>query len=491
MPHSLGSRPALKTGAFLIAAAVASLAACADDPTRPKVTYHLELVSGSGQVDTVAALLPQPLVVRARTSTNLPAAGRVVTLVPSAGSGSLSTQSVVTDAAGLAEVRWTLGTAEGPASVIATLDGVVGASVTFSATATAPPLRAVALAAGYEHNCAVTSEHRMYCWGLNEHGQLGDGGTTSRNSAGLLPGALLFDRVAAGANHTCAVTTTHDMHCWGRNNWGQLGDGSTVTRRSPTHVAPDIEFVDVIAGAEFTCGLSVMGSVHCWGFMLGTQSTNYWTPAKVSGTTVFRSLGSSDYQACGMGTDDAAYCLGATWTYDEATGGSAFVWRPDPARLATLTTFAGGLSFMCGLDAAGAASCWGDNTYGQLGTGAAAEGPNSGPVSGGLTFRGLYAGYAWSCGVTMTGPTYCWGHNMWGVQGAVIGQRYVEPSPHLLAVPAGLTFTTMDGGLYHMCGIAPDSRVYCWGGGFRGQLGDGVALTEFYNRALPAPVIRR
>jgi hypothetical protein len=77
------------------------------------------------------------------------------------------------------------------------------------------------------------------------------------------------------------------------------------------------------------------------------------------------------------------------------------------------------------------------------------------------------------------------------VQGQVVGQQYVEPMPHLLVVPTGLVFTAMDGGFYHMCGIAADTRVYCWGGGFSGQLGDGVPLVEFYNRAMPAPVIRR
>lgn len=476
-------------GAALLAAVVL-LPSCSGDPTGPS-RYSLEIVSGANQTDTVGALLPQPLVVRVREPNGRAAAGEVVTFVPAFGSGTVSAGSVTTDAQGLAQVRWTLAVAEGPASVRATLSGRPSTGdVAFVATATPLTVRAVRVAVGYEHSCAITPSHRLYCWGLNDQGQLGIEALASRNTAVVLPGALLFDRVAAGAYHTCAVTTGGELYCWGRNVWGQIGDGSTDTRLTPVRVAPELQFADVVAGADNTCALTVDAVVYCWGFMNGSQSTGYRLPADVSGGIRLRSLTAGEYSVCGISVDDGAYCMSPTWAPDGTSGGSAYIWRPLPAPSPSFRSFAGGLSFMCGLDAAGKALCWGDNSFGQLGIGSTAVTTGVVPVTGGHTFSALYSGYDWTCGVTVTGPAYCWGHNSWGVVVPVVGQQYVETTPRLRDVPAGVTFTAMEGGLYHMCAIASDTQVYCWGGGFNGQLGDGHSTADFYNRSAPAPVRR-
>ena len=486
------STRALRTCTILLSASIL-FGSCSKDSTAPAppVTYSMAIVSGSGQSDTVGATISLPLVVRVADSDGQPAAGMVVDFKPSAGSGSVSVDSAITDADGRAQTLWTLGTSEGEAQLRAALRGQDSLDATFVATVKLPPLRAVALAAGMEHNCAITSAHELYCWGSNGSGQLGDGTLQDRNTAGVVPGTLRFEHVAAGAGHTCAITTEAELYCWGRNVWGQVGDGSTATRKTPVHVAPDLHFSDVAAGLETTCGLTTSGAVYCWGFMDGTQSATYWEPANVSGGTLFRSLVASSLQVCGIGVDGKPYCLASTWVPDTPWGGGALLWRPQPAPAATFTSFAGGLNFMCGLDAGGAAFCWGNNDYGQLGDGTTDPATGVVPVGRGLLFRGLYSGYDWSCGVTVAGPTYCWGHNSWGVVGPVVDQHYVEPTPRLLATPDGLTFAVMGGGFYHMCGIGSDTLVYCWGGGFSGQLGDAHSVADFYHTAMPTPVVRR
>jgi len=49
-------------------------------------------------------------------------------------------------------------------------------------------------------------------------------------------GRLTFTKVSAHNNHTCAVTSTGRLYCWGNNDEGQLGDGTTTSRLVPTLV---------------------------------------------------------------------------------------------------------------------------------------------------------------------------------------------------------------------------------------------------------------
>ena len=82
------------------------------------------------------------------------------------------------------------------------------------------------MAAGGEHTCAVKTNGRLYCWGYNGDGQLGDGTTTNRTVPTQVSGAATdWLSVAAGGRHTCALKTNGRLYCWGWNFYGQLGDG--------------------------------------------------------------------------------------------------------------------------------------------------------------------------------------------------------------------------------------------------------------------------
>ena len=67
----------------------------------------------------------------------------------------------------------------------------------------------------------------VFCWGKNNYGQLGDGTTSNRDTPTIT--ASLGTKavaIAAGYDHTCAILDNGEVSCWGRNQNGQLGDGN-------------------------------------------------------------------------------------------------------------------------------------------------------------------------------------------------------------------------------------------------------------------------
>jgi alpha-tubulin suppressor-like RCC1 family protein len=83
------------------------------------------------------------------------------------------------------------------------------------------------VAAGHRFSCLLTVAGQPYCWGSNSRGQLG------HDAAGLTPTALstgdlpAFEEIAAGIDHAC-VRAGDDVWCWGSNDNGRRGNGSAV-----------------------------------------------------------------------------------------------------------------------------------------------------------------------------------------------------------------------------------------------------------------------
>lgn len=96
------------------------------------------------------------------------------------------------------------------------------------------------LQAGNTHACYKNSVDEIYCWGGDDHGQLGQGtqGVSSDTplrveSLGLPLNSINF---SVGANHNCAISDSA-LYCWGDNSYGQLGIGDLIDRLIPTLIA--------------------------------------------------------------------------------------------------------------------------------------------------------------------------------------------------------------------------------------------------------------
>lgn len=122
----------------------------------------------------------------------------------------------------------------------------------------------IAASATGRFTCASASP--VGCWGANESGQLGDGGTTTRDyfePIGQLNGGAL--PLAVGSAHGC-IAPGSGVACWGVNTSGQLGNPSTENHQPPTTVPGLGAVTHLAAGSAHTCAvLADGGQVVCWG----------------------------------------------------------------------------------------------------------------------------------------------------------------------------------------------------------------------------------
>ena len=108
---------------------------------------------------------------------------------------------------------------------------------------------------GREHIIALTATGQVLVWGSNENGQLGLGDSTNRTRPTTLSvpcGAGGVSQVAAGHNNSLALCTDGRVFAWGLNSDGQLGDGSRTVRRSPVQVQGVTDAVYVASGRDMS-----------------------------------------------------------------------------------------------------------------------------------------------------------------------------------------------------------------------------------------------
>jgi alpha-tubulin suppressor-like RCC1 family protein len=242
---------------------------------------------------------------------------------------------------------------------------------------------AIAIAAGNDHTCALTSEGGVKCWGDNWMGQLGDNTTDRRlmpvDVYGLISGVSFL---AVGAQHSCALVNANKVKCWGANIHGELGDGTTTTMKNSVGSLIPVDVINlgsnVVAlalGQFHTCALTSEGEVKCWGDnrygQLGDgKITAHITPANVSGVDAgVIAIGAGRFHNCVL--TDGVKCWG--WNKEGQLGDNTTTDRSTPVNVTGLNgdiaALAVGGHHTCVLIDKGGIKCWGWNFSGQLGNG--------------------------------------------------------------------------------------------------------------------------
>lgn len=225
--------------------------------------------------------------------------------------------------------------------------------------------------------------------------------------------------------HNCLVVSGA-AKCWGNNFFATLGDGTSTDRVTPVQVSGLTDnVVAVTAGGIHSCALLASGGVKCWGDnrdgQLGDGTTqNRATPVQVVGLE---------------------------------SGVKQIV--------------ASGYSFTCAILISGAAQCWGDNSWGQLGDGTKTQ--RSTPVQ----VKGLTSGVLeistfgpFACALTSARAVQCW------------GAQFDSSTP--VQVPgwtSGVAHVSAGNG--HLCALMQAGDVQCWGDNAAGGLGDGTTTSRY------------
>lgn len=300
----------------------------------------------------------------------------------------------------------------------------------------APDLQMTALAVGDSVACGIATGGKLYCWGNQQYGQVGNGvskaGTSVLPTAvtGPLAAAATFTQVTAGHTHACALVASGAAYCWGNDTLFQAGgngDNLNAASSTPTPAGAGMTFKGISAGFAHTCGLRTDGVAYCWGNnqsgQLGRDTIGVASDTAVAiPGLVFTQISVSGNNSCGLTTAATIYCWGAI------TGGGT----PTLIAGSGYTYVAVGGAHACAL-VAGSVSCWGSNLYGQLGRGGLTS-PGTlvpAPVAGSRTYTALSSGTRTSCAVATDG-VYCWGSSLYGATGNQI-QANAVTSPQKTA----------------------------------------------------------
>jgi alpha-tubulin suppressor-like RCC1 family protein len=305
------------------------------------------------------------------------------------------------------------------------------------------------------------------------------------------PGSTTWRVADAGTYNSCALDVAGAAYCWGFDLVDDCDNtGCTVLSvptRFPAAAAP---LKSIAVGAGMACGLGTDDNAYCWGEVTGNGSLGDGVtkksrvPVRVAlpGPVVQISAGYSG--ECGLLAD------GTIWCWSESAALSKLETEVRFAKLSTGYP-------QCAIAENGDAYCWGGG-YGRLGVGDADTDCQYGPsclntkvpllVAGNHKWIDISVGTVSACGITTEHRAYCWGemYPSFVTEGprGLLGAGSFIGSKSPVPVAGDLQFNSVSVGTRHVCGITLDKSAFCWGQNNSGQLGVGSASL---NAASPSP----
>ncbi|WP_187365372.1 RCC1 domain-containing protein [Cellulosimicrobium cellulans] len=365
------------------------------------------------------------------------------------------------------------------------------------------------VAAGGELSAGIDEQGRVSTWGWSDVGGHGDGDGSDRDvlepvaveAAGVLAGKAIT-QVDVGDHRMLALDEEGRVYAWGYGYGGGLGNGSVVDSAVPVAV----DTTGVLAGKTVTqvaagwhsLALDDRGRVYAWGDggasaggggSLGNGSTSSSSvPVAVDTTGVLAGKTITQVAAGGLHSlaldeDGAVYAWGG-FRAGGALGDGAGTNSAVPVAVdttgvlagKTVTQVAAGYHYSLALDEDGQIYAWGDGAYGWVADSPVPVAIDLSGVPSGKTITSIAAGGHHALALDQDGSVYAWG---WGRNAGALGNGTVADSLSPLAVDAtgvleGVTITQITAGEGHSVARDEDGKLYAWGRGQEGALGNGT-----------------
>ncbi len=284
---------------------------------------------------------------------------------------------------------------------------------------------AIAVATSGEFGCAAKTDGTVACWGTMGNQNNGRG-FTKVYGATPVQVPVLTNAVSVGAayKHACALTAAGTVYCWGLNAHGQLGNGAPSSHASdsttPVQVSGITTATQLSVIPSGGCALLADGTAQCWGgnggrlsFGNTPQTVNVGTATKLSANG---GGGPRSGFVCARQSDSTVKCFGdgshaKLGTNSCVNGRGCTAGQPGVAvtNVTTATDVAAGGFGACVLLADATVQCWGRNTQGEVAGATDGEHGLATTVPGVTNATAIAAGVAGACALIAGGSVQCWG----------------------------------------------------------------------------------
>jgi len=358
----------------------------------------------------------------------------------------------------------------------------------------------VSIAAGAYSGYALVSDGQVWAWGDDLEGQIGVAGqwyqTTLPVEVGGIRGATA---VAGGQNTGYALMRDGTVWAWGDNSQDELGNPADGSRQVPVQVHPLSKVVALDAGAFSVYALRRDGTVWAWGDnSFGQLGTGNPDPApgapheltRLAGVTTLVGGASNGYALMRDGTvwawgDNSFGQLGVPPCTSSGGAVPTCLFSNVPVQVPRI---AGAVALASGWDTAyallgnGTVWAWGDNSFGQLGSGThRSSGSTPMRVRGLDGIVAIAAGSETGYAIDRDGDLWAWGYGAYGQLGDGSAANSVAP----VRVRKVSHVVEVAGGGDMAYALDRQGTVWAWGYGGYGQLGDGSLVSL----DVPTPVI--
>lgn len=344
-----------------------------------------------------------------------------------------------------------------------------------------------AVSAGNLHSMGIKADGTLWAWGTNGSGQLGDGTTTTRNTAVPIAPGTTWIAVSAGERHTIAIKSDGTLWGWGHNDRGQVDNvvGNVLTPKR-IGLASNWWNAEISAGSDYTLIVNG-GSLYAWGSnasafgygRLGLGNTNSPTvPTLVS--TGWRTASANTKHSLGIKSDGTLWAWGDNF-YGElgiGTTGGAAVLAPQQVGTATnWRSVSAGPSFSGAITTGGTLWTWGYNQQGQLGDGTIVNKNVPTQIGSSTSWSKIIAaggsGGQFVIAKQTNSTLWSWGGGAYPLGLGRTDGNQLTPIQIGTATDWG---NIAAGGLHVLATKNSNGALWAWGIGAFGQLGNGSAL---------------